>query len=104
MHSTISGARGARTGALAVTLSSSPLARLLDPLGAPPAGVSMQSSLSCTPAPRSLPHPQSERLSAENSNTARHLAEFWMIEPELAFADLEDDMAVAEAYLKHCTR
>ncbi|GBF89590.1 asparaginyl-tRNA synthetase [Raphidocelis subcapitata] len=41
---------------------------------------------------------------AENSNTARHLAEFWMIEPEIAFADLEDDMACAEAYLKHCTR
>jgi hypothetical protein len=41
---------------------------------------------------------------AENSNTARHLAEFWMIEPEMAFADLEDDMACAEAYLKHCTK
>lgn len=39
---------------------------------------------------------------AENSNTARHLAEFWMIEPEMAFADLSDDMACAEAYLKHC--
>jgi asparaginyl-tRNA synthetase len=39
---------------------------------------------------------------AENSNTSRHLAEFWMIEPELAFADLADDMACAEAYLKHC--
>lgn len=37
---------------------------------------------------------------AENSNTSRHLAEFWMIEPEMAFADLEDDMACAEAYLK----
>ncbi|KAG2636969.1 hypothetical protein PVAP13_2NG497200 [Panicum virgatum] len=36
---------------------------------------------------------------AENSNTARHLAEFWMIEPELAFADLNDDMACATAYL-----
>ncbi|KAF6256714.1 hypothetical protein COO60DRAFT_1271722, partial [Scenedesmus sp. NREL 46B-D3] len=41
---------------------------------------------------------------AENSNTSRHLAEFWMIEPELAFADLADDMACAEAYLKHCVR
>lgn len=41
---------------------------------------------------------------AENSNTARHLAEFWMIEPEMAFAGLEDDMACAEAYLKHATR
>lgn len=39
---------------------------------------------------------------AENSNTARHLAEFWMVEPELAFADLSDDMDCAEAYLKHC--
>ena len=39
---------------------------------------------------------------AEDSNTARHLAEFWMIEPEMAFADLADDMACAEAYLKHC--
>lgn len=39
---------------------------------------------------------------AENSNTSRHLAEFWMIEPEMAFADLEDNMACSEAYLKHC--
>ena len=39
---------------------------------------------------------------AENSNTSRHLAEFWMVEPELAFADLQDDMDCAEAYLKHC--
>lgn len=38
---------------------------------------------------------------AENSNTSRHLAEFWMIEPEMAFADLNDDMDCAEAYLKH---
>ncbi len=37
---------------------------------------------------------------AENSNTRRHLAEFWMIEPEIAFADLSDDMDLAEAYLK----
>lgn len=37
---------------------------------------------------------------AENSNTARHLAEFWMIEPEMAFADLNDDMECAENYLK----
>ncbi|KAL0056311.1 hypothetical protein WJX82_009901 [Trebouxia sp. C0006] len=41
---------------------------------------------------------------AENSNTSRHLAEFWMIEPEMAFADLSDDMKCAEAYLKHCLR
>ena len=41
---------------------------------------------------------------AENSNTTRHLAEFWMIEPEIAFADLEDDMNLAEAYLQHCLR
>ncbi|MDR2477372.1 MAG: asparagine--tRNA ligase [Treponema sp.] len=38
---------------------------------------------------------------AENSNTARHLAEFWMIEPEIAFADLEDNMALAEDFLKN---
>lgn len=37
---------------------------------------------------------------AENSNTSRHLAEFWMIEPEMAFADLNDDMNLAEDYLK----
>lgn len=41
---------------------------------------------------------------AENSNTSRHLAEFWMVEPEMAFADLRDDMACAEAYLRHCLR
>ena len=38
---------------------------------------------------------------AENSNTTRHAAEFWMIEPEMAFADLEDDMDVAEAMIKY---
>lgn len=38
---------------------------------------------------------------AENSNTSRHLAEFWMIEPEMAFADLNDNMDCAEAYLKY---
>ena len=38
---------------------------------------------------------------AENSNTARHAAEFWMIEPEMAFADLQDDMEVAEAMIKY---
>ncbi len=37
---------------------------------------------------------------AENSNTTRHLAEFWMIEPEMAFADLVDDMDLAERFLK----
>ncbi|MDD3272186.1 MAG: asparagine--tRNA ligase [Syntrophomonadaceae bacterium] len=37
---------------------------------------------------------------AENSNTARHAAEFWMIEPEIAFADLNDDMQLAEAMVK----
>lgn len=49
---------------------------------------------------------------AENSHTSRHLSEFWMIEPEMAFADLEDDMNCAEKYiqsvvryvLKHCTQ
>ncbi len=38
---------------------------------------------------------------AENSNTPRHLAEFWMIEPEIAFADLAADADLAEAFLKH---
>ncbi|MBS0634012.1 MAG: asparagine--tRNA ligase [Verrucomicrobia bacterium] len=37
---------------------------------------------------------------AENSNTSRHLAEFWMIEPEMAFADINDDMECAESYIK----
>ncbi len=41
---------------------------------------------------------------AENSNTARHLAEFWMIEPEMAFFDLQDNMALAEAFLKRIVR
>ncbi|MGN0334488.1 MAG: asparagine--tRNA ligase [Lachnospiraceae bacterium] len=41
---------------------------------------------------------------AENSNTTRHAAEFWMIEPEMAFADLEDNMDVAEAMLKYVIR
>lgn len=38
---------------------------------------------------------------AENSNTKRHLAEFWMIEPEMAFADINDNMRVAEDFLKY---
>ncbi|MFA6263574.1 MAG: asparagine--tRNA ligase [Candidatus Babeliales bacterium] len=41
---------------------------------------------------------------AENSNTSRHLAEFWMIEPEMAFADLNDNMDCAEQYLKYVLR
>ena len=41
---------------------------------------------------------------AENSNTSRHLAEFWMIEPEMAFCELAGDMEVAEAFLKHIFR
>lgn len=41
---------------------------------------------------------------AENSNTTRHTAEFWMIEPEVAFADLEDNMELAEAMLKYIIR
>ncbi len=41
---------------------------------------------------------------AEDSNTPRHAAEFWMIEPEIAFADLEDDMALAESMLKYIIR
>lgn len=38
---------------------------------------------------------------AENSNTARHAAEFWMVEPESAFSDAEDNMALAEDFLRH---
>ncbi|MFZ9299340.1 MAG: asparagine--tRNA ligase [Chitinophagaceae bacterium] len=38
---------------------------------------------------------------AENSNTSRHLAEFWMIEPEMAFHDIEDNMNLAEAFIKY---
>ena len=38
---------------------------------------------------------------AENSNTPRHLAEFWMIEPEMAFYDVKDDMALAEEFVKY---
>ena len=41
---------------------------------------------------------------AENSNTTRHAAEFWMIEPEISFADLQDDMILAEAMLKYVIR
>jgi asparaginyl-tRNA synthetase len=41
---------------------------------------------------------------AENSNTSRHLAEFWMVEPEIAFADIHDNADVAEALLKHSFR
>jgi asparaginyl-tRNA synthetase len=39
---------------------------------------------------------------SENSNTSRHLAEFWMIEPEIAFANLQDDAKLAEALLRYC--
>jgi asparaginyl-tRNA synthetase len=38
---------------------------------------------------------------SENSNTSRHLAEFWMIEPEMAFCDLQDDLGLAEEFVKH---
>ena len=41
---------------------------------------------------------------AENSNTTTHASEFWMIEPEIAFADLKDDMAVMEGLIKYCIR
>lgn len=41
---------------------------------------------------------------AEDSNTSRHLAEFWMIEPEIAFCDLPDVMECAEEYVKFCIR
>jgi len=41
---------------------------------------------------------------AENSNTPRHLAEFWMIEPEMAFCDINDNMDLAEDFLKYCVQ
>lgn len=41
---------------------------------------------------------------AENSNTPRHLAEFWMIEPEIAFYDITDNMDLAEDFIKYCIR
>ena len=41
---------------------------------------------------------------AENSNTSRHLSEFWMVEPEIAFADIHDDADLAEDLLKYCFR
>ena len=41
---------------------------------------------------------------AENSNTPRHLAEFWMIEPEGAFLEIEENMDLAEDFIKHCVR
>ena len=41
---------------------------------------------------------------AENSNTSRHLSEFWMIEPEVAFADLNDNMDLVENFLKYCIK
>jgi asparaginyl-tRNA synthetase len=41
---------------------------------------------------------------AENSNTTRHLSEFWMVEPEVAFAELSDNMELAEDFLKHLVR
>ena len=41
---------------------------------------------------------------AENSNTPRHLAEFWMIEPEMAFYEIEDNMALAEDFIKYLVR
>ncbi|MBL8945215.1 MAG: asparagine--tRNA ligase [Myxococcales bacterium] len=41
---------------------------------------------------------------AENSNTSRHVAEFWMIEPEMAFCDLDDNCTLAEAFVKHLVK
>ena len=49
-------------------------------------------------------YPFGPTFRAENSNTTRHAAEFWMIEPEIAFADLQDDMILAESMLKYVIR
>jgi asparaginyl-tRNA synthetase len=60
---------------------------------------------SSTPRPMPAPSPRSTTFGptfrAENSNTSRHLAEFWMIEPEVAFNDLEANAKLAEALLKY---
>jgi asparaginyl-tRNA synthetase len=40
----------------------------------------------------------------ENSNTPRHIAEFWMVEPEMAFADLKDDMDLGEEFIRSLVR
>ena len=53
-----------------------------------------------TPAALSKVYTFGPTFRAENSNTTRHLAEFWMIEPEIAFADLADDADLAERFLK----
>ena len=47
---------------------------------------------------------QLRRIPAENSNTPRHLAEFWMIEPEVAFNDINDNMDLAEEFIKYCVQ
>jgi aspartyl/asparaginyl-tRNA synthetase len=47
-------------------------------------------------------YPLGPPLRAEKSYTQRHAAEFWMIEPEIAFADLQDDMELAEAMVRFC--
>lgn len=52
------------------------------------------------PTPRSALTLFLMSVSAEDSNTSRHLAEFWMVEPEIAFADLRENMEVAEGYVR----
>ena len=49
-------------------------------------------------------YPFGPTFRAENSNTPRHLAEFWMIEPEVAFYDINDNMDLAEDFIKYCVR
>ena len=68
-------------------------------------------TIQCEPAPRPLlilsssPVCCADRtFRAENSNTTRHLGEFWMIEPEIAFCNLTNNMDCAEGYLRHCFR
>ncbi len=63
--------------------------------------VSGQLSVECFACGLSNAYTFGPTFRAENSNTSRHLAEFWMIEPEMAFADLADDADLAEEYLKY---
>jgi asparaginyl-tRNA synthetase len=66
--------------------------------------VSGQLNLECYCLAMSRVYSFGPTFRAENSNTARHLAEFWMIEPEIAFADLAAAADLAEAFLKHILR
>lgn len=63
--------------------------------------VSGQLNIECYALAMSRVYTFGPTFRAENSNTSRHLAEFWMVEPEIAFANLQDDATLAEQLLKH---